>query len=920
MENAGIAVAAIMVLVFYTYTVRSAGGFERDRGLTYYHSLVDGFMAGQLSLKQVPDPRLMALADPYDPALNRDFRLPDASYYRGKYYIYFGPLPALGLLLPYRLLTGVHLPQGVAVLIYCLAGLVAASGIWLKLRTRHFPGSSWWMAPLGILLLGFGTHLLALARRPEIWELPIAAGFACTMMALFWVCTALGGRSSWPTLGLASLCLGLAMMARPTALLATVILAVPLWRLWRSKGDWPRGVLAAAIPFGAIMLGLLAYNQARFGSPLEFGQRYQLTSLGEVDRSHFGLDFARHNLRLYFFWPVSFTADWPFVAARPLPEGPAGYYGGEELYCLAGLFPFLWLAFCTGGLVRPRPADPAGTLRANAAAMAGAFFVVGGLILSFFSAAERYMVEFVPVLMLLALVGALVFEEALLGGVRIWGARLGLILMALVTISSGILISFDYHQRSMRRTDPAGWRQLERMVGQTARTLHLAEPPAYGYRLQIEFGASRAGEVETLAATSDPKAPARIVVEYGAGRKVRLGVEASDATRRWGDWFETDSDGTVECGIHLPELAPSGPAAGGSTAEDWQSRAATLITARGRTVLAIRGMPSRNPGQTLVAAATFSGRLSGLRLKPFWPEQEFPDVQTSWFLTGPAPRNPGERIPLLAGIRNPGGEILLLEGVRPGAARLVVANSDGRETSSAEFAVNPDVPTLVEIEHEAVWPWSRTEELARPMPVRVNGMLVWRIALFPGRLDPDKIQVASNPDGWGRAPKKPVGWRILTEAPARKGEEALCLRVMLPQIPAGSAEPLVVLGEVGQADIVGLRHVGNNRWVCFLDRWGIPLQEGEPMSLDPGVEHEIAISLPLFRSSAGGKQAGNQVAVDVDGRAALRALSDLAGFSFKDLRVGRNELGATTCSPEFTGWLMAPRWQAALGSLEPQVP
>ena len=668
------------------------------------------------------------------------------------------------------------------------------------------------------------------------------------------------------------------------------------------------------------MLGLLAYNQARFGSPLEFGQRYQLTSLGEVDRCHFGLDFALHNLRLYFFWPVSFTPDWPFVAARPLPEGPVGYYGGEELYCLAGLFPFLWLVLGTFGLLRPRPADSTGTLRANVVVMGAIYFVMGGLILSFFSATERYMVEFVPVLMLLALVGALVVEEALAGGFRIWGFRLGLILTALVTISSGILISFDYHQRSMRRTDPAGWQQLERMVGQTARTLRLVEPPAYGYRLQIEFRPSRVGGVETLAITSNAKFPARIVVEYGSGRKVRLGVEAPDRPRRWGDWFEADSDGKVECAIHLPELAPPNSIAGGSASQAWQSRAATLITARGRTVLAIRGMSARNPGQTLAVAPTFSGRIAGLKPKPFWPEQELPEVRSSWFLTGPAPRNAGERIPLLTGSRPPGAELLLLEGVRPGIARLINATPDGTETSSAEFGLNPEVPVLVEIEHEAIWPSSLADELPQPMPIRVNGVLVWRSAFSAGRLDPDKIQVASNPEGWARASKTATGWRILSEAPARGEEEALRLRVILPQIPAGSAEPLLVLGEVGQADIVGLRHVGNGRWVFFLDRWGIALQQGEPLSLVAGAEHEIAISLPLFRSSAGARLAGGQVAVDVDGRPALRASSDLAGFSFKDLRVGRNDLGATTCSAGFTGWLLAARWQARLGAVEPKLP
>ena len=44
---------------------------------TYYNLLVQGFRAGQLSLKKEVPPGLAQLADPYDPAANGPYRWPD---------------------------------------------------------------------------------------------------------------------------------------------------------------------------------------------------------------------------------------------------------------------------------------------------------------------------------------------------------------------------------------------------------------------------------------------------------------------------------------------------------------------------------------------------------------------------------------------------------------------------------------------------------------------------------------------------------------------------------------------------------------------------------------------------------------------------------------------------------------------------
>ena len=76
----------------------------------YYALLTDAFLAGQTSLLVQPAAELLALPNPYDPIANGRFRLHDATLYHGKYYLYFGPTPAIVLFLPYKVLTGSHLP------------------------------------------------------------------------------------------------------------------------------------------------------------------------------------------------------------------------------------------------------------------------------------------------------------------------------------------------------------------------------------------------------------------------------------------------------------------------------------------------------------------------------------------------------------------------------------------------------------------------------------------------------------------------------------------------------------------------------------------------------------------------------------------------------------------------------------------
>src|SRR4029079_1869220 len=100
-----------------------------------YGHLTEALLGRHADLNMGPDPGLLALPDPYDPAANRVYRIGrlthDASLFEGRFYYYFGLAPVVVLFAPFRLLTGSYLREDTAVPLLLVA-LVAAS--WLASR------------------------------------------------------------------------------------------------------------------------------------------------------------------------------------------------------------------------------------------------------------------------------------------------------------------------------------------------------------------------------------------------------------------------------------------------------------------------------------------------------------------------------------------------------------------------------------------------------------------------------------------------------------------------------------------------------------------------------------------------------------------------------------------------------------------
>ena len=394
---------------------------------SYYNLLVQGFRAGQLNVKREAPPGLAQLADPYDPASNASYVWDarhlsyEMSYYQGKLYLYFGVTPALVLFWPYAALTGHYLLHKDAVVIFFALGFLVAAGLLRAVWRRYFPEAGIWVVMAGILPLGLATGILEILSSCDVYEVPKSCGYAFTMLALAAIWCALHEpkrRVVW--LLLASLAYGLAVGSRPSLLFGVIILLMPVAQAWRAATQ-PNSrrrlglLLAAAVgPAMLIGLGLMLYNALRFGNPFEFGWHYQLTSTQQNTAHQFSLHYLWYNFRFYFLEPMQWGGHFPFLQTVLPPPSPSGYWGVGQPY--GGIlinYPLVWLALAAPLAWKGRPTGEIPVLRGFVTVVFLLFMICALTMCLFFSGSSSYVLDFLPALMLLAVIGILGLERAL---------------------------------------------------------------------------------------------------------------------------------------------------------------------------------------------------------------------------------------------------------------------------------------------------------------------------------------------------------------------------------------------------------------------------------------------------------------------------------------------------------------------------
>jgi hypothetical protein len=533
LRRALVVIASCAVVWLYFWIARPAISQllgNHSAKTAYYNRLVDGFRSGHLYLAGDPAPEMATLKNPYDPLENGPYRLHDATYYKGKYYLYFGPTPALVLFWPYVAITGEYLWHRQAVAIFSSAAFLISVGLLCAIRRRYFPRAGAWAMLLAVIGLGFANTIPIVLRRPDVWEVPITCSAMFVLLALVALWRAIhhaADRTGWTAI--ASVFYGFAIGARPPVLLGAAMLLVPALYAWRrERADFStlrRLVVAAVVPVTLFGLALLTYNWLRFDHPLEFGQRYQLAGVDNTRVTFFGGSFFWYHLRLYFWEPAHWFQYFPFVRAITPPPPPEGQLGVESMFGLLTNVPFVWFALLApwlggrGDARKPWRWFVFGGLAYSA--------IAGTTVMFFGGACNRYFVDFVPPAILVAAAGVLALEQTLAGSAGMW-RWLGRGVAAGITFFSAAFIFFSSceHLSLLRVRDPLSYSRLARFFNWPVAAVEALGGWHFGpLELTVKLPPFTTRRAEPYLVTGISAEADYFWIEYVSPNTVRLGLE-----------------------------------------------------------------------------------------------------------------------------------------------------------------------------------------------------------------------------------------------------------------------------------------------------------------------------------------------------------------------------------------------------------
>ncbi len=497
--RAGVVLAVLAALLagYYAWTATSSGNpydkvtpWQFKYGDSDYYNLqADAFLDGRLWL-DVPVTRELARAkNPYDPKIP-GARLPDASLYNDRYYLSWGPAPAVTTFLPPRL-VGLRIQENLAISLYCFFGVLLACGALGALVRRLLPDTPRRVLWAGYAALALATAIPWILRRPTVYEVAITGAFFFMMAGLYVLVREtlrpLPPRTS--RLALAGTLFGLGVLSRPNTAFVVVGMAGLAYVL-RHDGHAPRALTATRRRALGLVVGLpvlagvifMVYNAARFSGPLDFGNKWQMAGRDVRNIPFNDVSNIAPALYGYLLAPLRVTLEFPYLHLPPPPQIPIHFKAGFGTEATASVLWAVPLSLLSLVFVvraawrrrRARRADAGDAVVARdvspVARVVGGFLVLAALplLLAVYGVpgyTERYELDFVPYVVFAAVLG----WAGLVGGARTsrraaWWRRGGLVLAAWSALV-GVAIGFTGYYDSLKGADPQTFQDLEDAFG-----------------------------------------------------------------------------------------------------------------------------------------------------------------------------------------------------------------------------------------------------------------------------------------------------------------------------------------------------------------------------------------------------------------------------------------------------------------------
>jgi hypothetical protein len=427
------------IVLFYAWLASAGSGDHPGTTTYYYASLAEAFRNGNLHLPIQPDPRLLALDNPYNLSARVELERTgvetpiDLSLYQGKFYLYWGAVPALILATMQLLSSQQPIGDFFLAFVFGVGILLAQSLLLIMIWDRYFRTLPKWTLHLSIFLAGlpWAAGLLRYEYdHARVYEAAIAAGQFFLISGLLMAFSALArpSISNWRLVS-AGLFWALAIGSRHilVAPIGFMIILTAFWIIRRDADSTVKMIkfISLGLPLALGAIGLSWYNWARFGSITETGFSYALAGvdLQEHSTELFSGSYMIQNLYNYVINPPRFMSMFPFVSMLkgsknlilPFYTSPKFYYA-QPMTGLLFVFPFAVFAVVplkilllnlfkrnlAENLVEANNSRLLTWITLN---LSGSFLIVFSLLTTFFWAGMRYMDDFLPGLVILSVLG-----------------------------------------------------------------------------------------------------------------------------------------------------------------------------------------------------------------------------------------------------------------------------------------------------------------------------------------------------------------------------------------------------------------------------------------------------------------------------------------------------------------------------------
>ena len=483
----------LLVITVYVWLISFGSWFKWPATSNYYDQLATAFEHRSLSIETKPSRPLLALPDPYDPSARAGINYPkDFSLYNGKYYLYFGPVPALILEIVKSMGLN-NLGDQYLVFAFVSGIFIFQSLLILKIWNRFFQKVPLWIILECILFSGLISPFTWILTQARIDEAAASSGQFFFLAGFYFAITALEQNSALKKYSFffaAGISWSLAIGSRLTQILPivflTLIIAFFTIRACRQTKEWPKAILAMELLAGPLVLSmavLARYNWARFHSVFETGLSYQLAGSADLQRySHvlFSPLYILPNLYGYLVMPPQLDRTFPFLESVPGTGAsifsfitlPQVYYNN----ILTGLLcstPFV--LFASIGIVSlvlkkksltslVSQADDLSLFKGLITGLLGSFLFGFAPFVSFFWVASHYQTDFVPSLVVLSVIGfwqgySFLAHKPIIR--KLYVAAGNILMVASIIIS--ILLVLSAHADKFQKFTPILWESLTRL-------------------------------------------------------------------------------------------------------------------------------------------------------------------------------------------------------------------------------------------------------------------------------------------------------------------------------------------------------------------------------------------------------------------------------------------------------------------------